>query len=303
MKRLIFIFAIVLMSIYPAAAQENPPLSTDELKLIDFVLASYEELFAQTSYTSELQQSMSQEITAGFTTITQDMKQSGSVEAALDPEGGATNLHAISNQRISVDTGDGNPQAMNNDYELIIYDGVMYAKFENAESLGVPRGWFNLQDLPGMEMLNLDQFTELTGANALKVYPINEETVATIEELDSETLEGETMRVIKITWDMAALAEMESMSAIFNAEVFSQMLGIDPAEYMRQFALGSTYEQILWISTTDNLPHRADSRMVSDVTIDAMMGSMEMLYEQTSSATFADFGAPVTIEAPEIGQE
>ena len=42
-----------------------------------------------------------------------------------DPDGGATNLYASSLQHLSVDTGTGSPQVVDNNFELIVYEGQM----------------------------------------------------------------------------------------------------------------------------------------------------------------------------------
>lgn len=303
MKRLIFLLLIGLMGVAPVLAQEPNPLTTEELEMIDFVLASYENMFEQTSYTSTIQQSTAYTVTAGFTTIRQELKQSGSSEIVLDPDGNASDMAIKMEQRIMSDAGDGQVQEANTQVEVIVYDGQMFMRFEDISQLpGIPEGWFNVADIAAMQMLNVEEYTKLTGANALQVYPINAETVAAIEELEPETIDGQEMRVFRLTWDTEALAGNAEVAAMLDAETFSQVLGIDPVEYMRQFMLGSTYEQIIWIGVDDNLPHRFDTQMITDATIEARMGNLELAQEMTTSATFGEFNTAIKIEAPTIGE-
>lgn len=193
--------------------------------------------------------------------------------------------------------------------EVITVDGVTYARF-----IDIPEGL--PLELP-QEWVDLEQFTAEQGSLpfgpsdnqllAMLLLPLNEQSVTAITALPADTIDDQTMNVIQITLDPAAVLESEAAS-LLNVGLGARLGGL-PAGGNGPLPQRSAVDQ--------TPPAPEDIQMTFAVYIGADDGLVHRLYTviqiapagegdaarpglQTTTVTdLSRFNEPVEITAPE----
>jgi len=294
-KWMILIFMLLLMLPSVGQAQDEKDFTDEERELIAFVAAAYENLAAITSYESEVSQSITQDIDTSGTTIKQIIEQDFVSQIHIDPDEDINRSYTKMEQYMSSDMGLGSPVEVNAILELVMYDGVLYMRY-NEPQPGIPSGWFDAQDILG-SIMNIEQLAQMANPT-LPTYSFSEESILSIEELDSETLDDQEMRVFEIVMDSEYIFTSGAMSNLFDFSSY----GIDTEDMLNEFATGTELTVQIWIGVDDKLPHKVTSDMTSDITMEVQNISMDLLQNTTSETTLFNFGKPVKIEEPVIGE-
>lgn len=308
LKGLILLILISALLIVPVASAQDT-LSADEVELLEFVAAAYSNMEALTGYSMQGSQATSQNITStvGQTevaivqVIDQDLR--GSIEFLGDGEA-ATQVEVI--QNIQMDMPNQPQIVVDMTMEFIVVDGVAYVEVRDVAPAAVaasfPRGWINLNkdasSIPGMELLNSDQFAGMMTSPF--VYNLTETTVTGITELDSEEIDGQSMRVFVVVVDVKALLEDEAVAEAMGLFNFEQ-LGVDMEKVLEAFGEDSSMKLTVWIGIDDNFVHRIDAEQRALLDFGPEVIGQAMTIDQTigMSMSIANFNESFGITAPE----
>lgn len=200
--------------------------------------------------------------------------------------------------------------------EIVRIDDVTYIRFTDAPAeLGadLPTVWTDAAELAttnGLGVLNVD---ELIGEFSL---PITAESVTSINELATDTIDGQTMRVIQITLDPQTVLDSEAsalvsglsggVGAFPNDGQMPQLPeGVTPPA---QDAAGELPElsaedfQItfaVYIGADDGLIHRI-YRVIA--VAPSTEGGASPAFTTTTLTNYTDFNTAITISAPTLGE-
>lgn len=304
-KWLVMIVTVLLGSgVLPLQAQE-PVLTSAELKLLEVVVKAQDWLMAQDSFRVQIESRMDQLMTSssgGFdASVTQQMTQASQVEVLTDGNGNPSAMQMRLEQDTTLDMGVGSPVENSLTTESIFLNGQYYLRFTDLspELAGVlPVDWINAQDFALMTGMNPSAFANLSGRESLTLYPLSAETVAAVEELAGETLEGQAVRVIQVTWRSDGLLGVPGISNMFD---FSQLgLGDD---FVQQLFENASVVQVFYVGTEDGLLYRNDFTVIIEDAELNVQGQTIILDQTTTTINrYYDFNAPVKIEKPTLGQ-
>jgi len=289
---LLVIFALSL----PAFAQQ------DDEDLLAYVVAAYDNMVEIETMATTSTQFIDQTIEADGVTVVQTIEQTidGLLRYGEDPAAEMTLVQSLltqsGSQTIEVDLT----------MDMIQADETFYVRIYDVSddfATFYPAGWVNITDnpgdMPGMEMLNVEQFTDMVDT-ALQ-YPINADTISSVEEIeDAEAIEDVETRTFALEIDLEALQESDEFSDIagmFNAGA----AGVDIDAMMSQMFDGATMTMEVWIGTDDQLIYRVDMVMNIDAEIEGMIagvGVVDMVQTLTGTYTYSNFDQRFEVEAP-----
>ena len=295
---------LVLALAAPAAAQDN-----DSAAQLEFVVEAFENFAALSSYTISGEQVVDQEMTIPGQGTMQTYIESTLFYQIGQTDGQMTQLKGEMSMATEY-SGDAfdEPMALTMRMQYRLVDEVYYIRYEmnypGMENV-FPDEWLSfslseftdlMQDVPGMESLDLSALMELTGnQNAQMLMPITAENLISLTELEGETLDGQPMRVFEIELDYADMLNMAGLEGI---------TALVPSEIdLTELAETIPFIQTVWIGADDQLPYRvvmaADYDM-SDFFTQMMGGDMqtEMVQTMNSDMVLGDFDAPFEVEAP-----
>ncbi|MBZ0297973.1 MAG: hypothetical protein K8L99_35800 [Anaerolineae bacterium] len=296
MKLGIVVFTCLMILLLPLTVTAQ---SQDDL--LDAVQTALDHFSQQTSYQITGLQSVQQAVTITggdvTTTIEQSVEQHYSGALSRDAENIAAQMTI--EQMVHLTSDDNEPLNFSQTLDIIILEDNLYMQVSDVQPEDVvallPAGWVNLTEnpdaFPGAELMNGDQYISLF-TSAMN-FLLTEDMLLTIDELESETIEGQTMRVIEVTFDPALLLDSGALDGLFNAYDYA-MLGLNNEVLAATVGQNAQVTTTLWLTPENDL-YRADSALsfageVSDtVSIDSEIGS---------SFVYTDFGEPVNIEAP-----
>jgi hypothetical protein len=298
-----FTFTCLLLAVFalslPTFAQQ------DDEDLLAYVVAAYDNMVEIETMTITATQLIDQTLEVDGITVTQtvEQKMDGLIRYSEDPAVEMTLVQSFLTQSgfetIEVDLT----------MDMIQVDETFYMRFYDVSddfANVYPEGWVNVTDnpgdMPGMELLNVEQLTSMM--NTTLQYPINADTVSSVEEIEDaeaiEAIEDVEMRTFVLEIDMEALQEadeLEDIAGMFNAGT----TGVDVDAMMSQMFDGATMTLEIWIGTDDQLIHRIDMIMNTDAEIEGMipgMGAVDMVQTLTGTYTYSNFDESFEIEAP-----
>lgn len=289
----------ILIGITPAFARQDDGLSAEELESIAYVQSAYENLLEVDTYRASGKQTITQTISLSGITVDQDIAQNMETQVRIDEQG--TDSYAYIEQSTTSTSPQSGSTALSLTLETILIDGEFYLRYsgldESTASL-LPEGWAKAEDVPGMEMLNLDALAELNGTDQLQLFLLSEEKVASIMELDPQEIDGMPMRVFQIVWQQDAFNDIAGGNLMDMSS-----LGVDTEQFLLDLYNNSDYEQILMINTETNLPYRVEFQMVTE-NLELSVQGTTMTLSQTSinTTTLNGFNEPVEIEVPTLGE-
>lgn len=290
---------VILFSTTLTAFAQDDGLSADEVELIAYVQSAYENLLEVDTYRTSGKQTITQTISLSGVTVDQDITQNMETQVRTDEQG--TDSYAYVEQSTTSTSPQTGSTSLALTLETILIDGEFYLRYtgldETTASL-LPKGWAKAEDVPGMEMLNLDALAELNGTDQLQLFQLAEEKVASIIELDPQEIEGISVRVFQIVWQQDAFNDIAGGNLMDMSS-----LGVDTEQFLLDLYTSSVYEQILMINAETNLPYRVEFQMVTE-NLDLSVQGMTMTLSQTSvnTTTLSGFNEPVEIEVPTLGE-
>jgi hypothetical protein len=304
MKR-IAVFVLVALMLVGVLSVGAQGLSDGEKEAVADVGAAFNAFLELESYTSVMEQTVTQNMTMEMgqqsLKISNIISQSGTSIIQNTEDG--FNMEGKLEQTVTQDMGTG-AQEMGWTLDLVIVDGVLYGRVDNATGLFAtiaPEGWVNVNEdgaaSPIFASINAQTLQNTYGLT----YPMNEETVTAITKLDDEELDGQVMRVFDVTYDISSLLE----SGLFDATLGAMnaqpgMTQQDMQNLVTQMLEGAEFQLKVWIGQDDGLLHRFDSTLLVDSTISIQGMTLPLLMDVVSSVTFSDFNEPVAITAPEV---
>lgn len=290
---------IILFSTPLTAFAQDDGLSAEEVELIAYVQSAYENLLEVDTYRASGKQTITQTISLSGVTVDQDITQNMETQVRTDEQG--TDSYAYVEQSTTSTSPQTGSTSLALTLETILIDGEFYLRYtgldETTASL-LPKGWAKAEDVPGMEMLNLDALAELNGTDQLQLFQLAEKKVASIIELDPQEIEGISVRVFQIVWQQDAFNDIAGGNLMDMSS-----LGVDTEQFLLDLYTSSVYEQILMINAETNLPYRVEFQMVTE-NLDLSVQGMTMTLSQTSvnTTTLSGFNEPVEIEVPTLGE-
>jgi len=293
------LIAVFMVMLAPVQAQEDD--------LVAYVAEVMENFNAETSYSSIADIAITQSIYVAIGEDTQQVDQTMLQLIIGDLEqtdmGYASDM--LLDQSVTMAIA-GQPETnIVQKMSMVVADGGFYLRFDEVEPVTFaglyPADWVNLTEepnaFPGAELLNADQL--VSAVQDPITFPLNEDTILEAVALDDAEIDGETMRVIRVVADSAAVFASDMMTQQMSALDFSA-LGVDANAALELMGLGSNLTYTFWIDSDDRL-RRLESLIETSVDFsDIMAGEMIMTLDQSADSVvdFSDFGAEFNIIAP-----
>jgi hypothetical protein len=292
---------MMALAAWPVHAQEGE-LSAEEMELLEFVAASFDNFLAQESYRGHVIMDMTMAIDAvqGGDTLEMDMSISMDVSSQIALKDGEI---AASTEQGTIDIEIGmTGQSISGSMTMasVQLEDDVWVRVEDATGFATglyPDNWVNVAENPeafeGAEMFNWENLAD-TGVEQLKA-SIDDEAVLSIEELEPETLDGQEMRVFEINTDPAMATG--SISDMFDPAA----MGLDPAAMVEAMFEDATLVWRVWINVEDGLPYRFVRDLAVNADFSDLVGfAMIMGVEGSGDVSFFDFNEPAEIEPPDM---
>lgn len=300
---------VLLVSALPVQAQDggqDGDFSEEELALIERLADAFESFYALDSYAMAMEQAMIQVVTSDEmpgVEITVDLAQDIEGLVRLEEGGETVASDQVLEQEMLMEMPGTGPIEQTMTMESVIVGGNYYVRVPESSppGTGFPTEWVNLTEnpeaFPGADAFNLDTMTGL-GNGLLQQLAVNETTVATIEELGTEEIDGQEMVIIQVKWNTRAMVESGAfgLDELLNLDAFE----VDADALLDEFLDTASIVQRVWIGEDDGLIHRVEMDMSTMLEFDAGQGVGMMSLEQeiTNYGTFSEFNEPVEIVAP-----
>ncbi len=289
---LLLAMSILVFGVLPTSAQTD--FNDEEQALIEEVSKAFDSLLALSSMRNETAQVIDQEISFLGEVIIQTITQESDVYVLIE-DGVTVASQGVVTQTIdSEDTGLSGVSVI----EVIIVDETLYMRSTEATGILVgqfPVGWVNVTEdpmgFPGGEAIDLEALSSLE-------FPINTETVSTVELIDvPEELEGVT-RAISLTLNNEALIEVGFVAEL--AAGFSEAgLGADIEAMVDAMLENAKWEMVVYLDST-GLIQQLDMVILITADLGPAMGMGSLLFDQVAASTiiYSAFNEPVEITAP-----
>lgn len=304
-RRVITLFAIfiLLMTAGSAASQDTDALVAYVTQAADNLMHQDTALFEGSSH------------------VVLEMDMGGAAQlieadAAIDgqyvfAEGDFAAWYTVQEQAFSMTVPGAGQMAFDLTLESLMADATLYERVTSESPMfasALPGGWTVVDDAAGTPTAGaMDPTAMMPGIDITKLpYIIRQDTVATVTERDSETIDGRAMRTFDVEMNMDAVSQQMSawMSGMPNDELSEEdaevAAGIMPGLFS-EMEMAWT----VWIDTATNLPYRSAGTMIGPLTMgqpgapQGMTVVMDMTLE--FEMTFTEFNVPVEIEAPVPG--
>lgn len=195
--------------------------------------------------------------------------------------------------------------------ESVLVDGTLYVVVPNFEDSNgnpnpFPTEWTNLNEdgdqFPGIELFDLEGLMDYS-SQLLPFGDLTDAIVLTIAEADGVEVEGKTLRVFEVDYDMAAIAEAGGfgLGRIYSEEM-ATMLGLSGDQLVRALFAEATMHQTLWIDPDTQQLHRIKAVLQIDAEIysPALQENLHIIQTTTAVQQISNYNEPLTIEAPII---
>ncbi|MFW5747975.1 MAG: hypothetical protein ACOCYT_00020 [Chloroflexota bacterium] len=299
---LLIVFAALLA--LPVVAQDDEEDGLD-MELVDYINEASDGLANFDSYTISGTLTIDQEITAGeitipstiVQTITADIVQSDGVTVALDAE--------IS-QDIAMGMGMGEGSFV---LDMIFVDGAVYVQARDFAGLmataGLSEGWQQIGIEGSENNPLLDAFGDpdalLASFNEQLTYPLNEETILSLEERRELTIDDDPVRRFAIELDAQSVVDNGGLDSVLsNLEDSASQLGMTSDELIEQLLEGATLGIVVHISTETDRMRRIDSEVVFNSELMAMGEALTLSQTAAGSFVYSNFDEEFGITPPEL---
>ncbi len=303
---------LLTVSLIPAAAQGDG-LSAEARELLAYVVKAFDLFALQDTYHLNMDYHVEQvmstslggtEIEAAHNVIHQVID--GVVVQVADPEPATAAIDMTLVQEMIVEAAGQSETTVNMTMGMIMVDGDIYARITEFEPLTaglVPSGWVNWSEnpesLPGGNMLDFEGMVDV--GSQILLYPLNLQTVAAIREIEPAAEAGEGVRAFELSLDSAGVAAVagDALAGMFNTSAFPG----DAAAMLQAMLEQMTIDITLHVDANTHLLVMISSETAFLVELTAeMTGSVPILMDQVTTVIvkLSEFGAPVTIEAPEV---
>lgn len=321
------IFILTLFLVVPlVGAQDDTGLSAEEQEWLTTITTAHENLQSLDTYHVALDQNIEQTIGMAGMEGMEDMGDMGDMGAA-----GGLSFDQIITQTIDIQvrtngmdqpndiysqihqtiesTAPGMGSNMELTMETLVLNGKTYLRFTEIGQMpqgsgaSLPENWVEMGDFsPGSQFLSSESLANLPDQQQRFLNMLDDETVASIEQLASETLNGQTMDVYKLTWSSGAFDEL--LAGMMGTGSLQTQQNQSVQEFMQSLFENASGSQQVWIGTEDGLPHRTVVELViEEAELTMQQQSMTLSQTTTSTANYQNFNADVSIPTPEIASE
>lgn len=308
----LLIVSLMTVGLVPAAAQGGG-LSAEELDMLAYITKAFDNFSLQASYAIEIvyniEQTMSttvgtREIVTAHNIIHQET--AGVVVQEADPDPVTTALEMTQMQEATMESAGQDTVSIIMTIDLVVVDGTIYARISDIEPFipALVSDWVNWsehpEDFPGGGMLDVEGMTNIF--SQIMLYPLNEQTVASIHEIEPLAEAGEDVIAFELTLDGAAVADVagETLAGMFDASTMSG----DPEAILRAMMEDMTNTTTLHIDVNTQLPVIVSSDTAFLVELPGQLtgSDIPILMDQAATMTvwLSDFGLPVEITAPDM---
>lgn len=281
---------------------------------------------ALASYVTEVASNLMHQDTAvfeGYSIVAMDTNLGGTtqhIEINADIEGeyifadgDFAAWYTVLDQVFAMDVPGAGQMAFDLTVESLMAEATLYERYTSNSPLfasAFPSVWTVVDDAAGTPEAGPmgDPTAMMPGIDITKLpYIIGEQTVAEATELESEVIDGRTMRVFKVDLDMDAVSNQFSawMSGMPNDDLSEEDAAL-VEDMMPGLFSEMKMDWTVWIDTTTDLPYRSAGSMVGPLTVNqpgmggqGMAAVMDLTLE--FDMTFTAFNEPVTIDPPELG--
>ena len=314
LKRVLLLGCLLCMMVMPAQAQEV------DQELVDYVAGAMQTLSLQDSYTMTGSQVQQINADASNGTIALDFTW----QLYPQQEDLPTAARGVITTRIKGEV-ESMVEGTTFSQEVIYTDRTYYTRYTVAEgdlaADALPQGWvyISLDELAeqleavGLEIDPADFLQMATRNNAVLPYlpPVNSSTVQSISEADSDTLNGEAVRVFDVELSYAGLIPTEFVETlgeiIMSLTPEDESLGFPEVQaLLEEIGAGFTIQQRIWIGEDDQLPRRMTMEIDGDWgNLFAQVGEFiggempEGEFGTTLTIDFSNFNEPFEITPPE----
>ncbi len=306
-KQLLFFCLIVILILLtmPVVQAQDDSLTDDELDLVNYVSDSLNKLTSMTSIYLEGTQIIEQDIRAQGQTILQTISQDMTGWVLLeDLVANAMDMTTLEGISASYDPGQDVDLAFSMDMRLL--DGVLYMRVYDVpiELAGLyPDGWINFTEdgalYQGFQLLNPEQLTNVAASTGMtNIY--NENTVTSIEELDSETLDdGTEVRVFSISLDAVAVFEDDSTESMLSA-LNLDSLGVDGDTLLNDMLANAEYLVTLRIDSETDLAAEVEVTLNIDTELTLQGITLDFIQNMTAAFNYSRFNEEFEISVPDL---
>lgn len=304
--------SVLLLLPHPSYAQEDAGLSAQEQEWLVYVQGAFDNFAAATSFSVHGEQLTNQTLTSpalGAQAINTSLDQKFDTDVLLDAEGQVLATSSGLDQT-SVISGVGVSEVQQvMIMETVVVDGVMYVVVPDYEdstggSSPFPSEWINLTEnadqFPGLQSFDIKGLTDYS-SRLMPFGELTDEILLHITEGDSIEIEGQTVRVFELDYDMVAVAAAGGfgLGQIYSDQM-SAALGLSGDELVRQLFESATMHQTIWIDPATQLPSRIKATLQIDANINSPTVGAELHIVQTTDSVqeLSQFNEPLTIEAP-----
>jgi hypothetical protein len=301
------IISLLLALLLVALAPVNAQFDDDELEALDIVAAAFENVTSSAAVQMEGDLEIYQTISTQGITIENTILQE-ITGGWLAEDGAIVASSMLLNQGIEVIIPGAPATVGSMVMEMILLEESLYVQI--SETTGAlagtfPTGWFDLAtgSVPAaLETLNPEGLMEQARASVL--YPINEDTVSAISELDPDVLlDDREARVFALEFNMDELAQTDAFAAGLNS-LDLESLGVDLEAALDALLADASMSMTIWIGDEDGLVYRIDSELVMNVDL-ADLGvpgvtSGSLIQSALTSIVYSGFDKPFEIEAPDL---
>ena len=305
-KRGLILLAVMMMllSLMPSL-QAQDDLTDDELELVNYVSDSMNKLNAMNSVYTSGTQSVVQDIRAEGQTINQTITQD-IMGWMLNEEMLPVAMDMTTVQSIETVSDPGQNVELELSMDMRFLDDVLYARVYDYSTLldGLyPEGWVNLVEAgdlyQGFQLLNIDQLSNIA-ANTGIINIYNENTVQSIEELDTETLDdGTEVRVFSLELDVLAVLDDETTASAMGALNF-ESLGIDIDTFVEDMMDSVSYVVTIKVNAETDIVMQIDVLMniVAEITLQGI--SVDLIQDVISTFNYSRFNEEIEIVVPDL---
>lgn len=195
--------------------------------------------------------------------------------------------------------------------ESVLVDGTLWVAVPDFEDSNgnpnpFPTEWTNLNEdgdqFPGIELFDLEALMDYS-SQLLPFGDLTDAIVLTIAEAEGVEVEGKTLRVFEVDYDMAAIAAAGGfgLGSIYS-EQMATTLGLSGDALVRELFDGATMHQTLWIDPDTQQLHRIKAVLQIDAELysPALQEDFHIIQTTTSVQQISNINAPLTIEAPVV---
>jgi hypothetical protein len=301
------LIVLLLLCLIPLASTlhaQDDPQSVISAALADFA--------ALESYRFEAETSLNQDNTFGTASASTQTAQVIAGEMA----GNATRADFAVTQ--TIDTGE--PITWTVNVDRVAVDDAIYLRFRDleitqevsSEAFALPEGWFISEPLPqdmailtssqmGLLMF-IDGYRSAPVVPPIVSYPLDDQTVRSVEQLPDEEIDGQSMRVYEVSFNAFGLYITHTREEWDATFLNFETSGIDIARFFVEGGL--QVRGRFWIDGDGRL-----AQVEQQIRLEVRPGMIEgqddygFINDSRVQVAFSDYNMPLEIMPPEVESE